>query len=139
MKKLKSPKLGLLNSEISQAFYFLNRSSLCWIKYLIKAKIVDDAFKEQREFIFKAVGNAKPDEAKLQQLMKPMADKIALIQNYRESKRTSDLFNHLSAISESIPALAWVQVSPTPGPHIKEMSDAAQFYTNRVLKDWKDK
>lgn len=29
--------------------------------------------------------------------------------------------------------------SPTPGPHVKEMNDAGQFYTNRVLKDWKDK
>lgn len=29
--------------------------------------------------------------------------------------------------------------SPTPGPHVKEMNDAGQFYTNRVLKDWKEK
>ena len=48
-------------------------------------------------------------------------------------------FNHLSAISESIPAIGWVTVSPAPGPFVKEMNDAGQFYTNRVLKDWKDK
>ena len=29
--------------------------------------------------------------------------------------------------------------SPAPSPFIKEMMDAGQFYTNRVLKDWKDK
>ena len=29
--------------------------------------------------------------------------------------------------------------SPTPGPYIKEMLDAAQFYMNRVLKEYKDK
>lgn len=29
--------------------------------------------------------------------------------------------------------------SPTPAPYIKEMNDAGQFYTNRVLKDWKEK
>ena len=29
--------------------------------------------------------------------------------------------------------------APTPVPHIKEMSDASQFYTNRVLKEYKDK
>ena len=46
-------------------------------------------------------------------------------------------FNHLSAISESIPALGWVTVSPAPSPFVKEMNDAGQFYTNRVLKDWK--
>ena len=28
--------------------------------------------------------------------------------------------------------------SPAPGPYVKEMNDAGQFYTNRVLKDSKD-
>lgn len=35
--------------------------------------------------------------------------------------------------------MGWVCVAPTPGPHVKEMNDAGQFYTNRVLKDWKEK
>ncbi|XP_035765177.1 adenylyl cyclase-associated protein 1-like [Neolamprologus brichardi] len=30
-------------------------------------------------------------------------------------------------------------VAPKPGPYVKEMQDAATFYTNRVLKDYKDK
>ena len=29
--------------------------------------------------------------------------------------------------------------SPTPAPYVKETSDAAQFYMNRVLKDFKEK
>ena len=36
-------------------------------------------------------------------------------------------------------ALSWILISPTPGPHVKEMKDAAMFYTNRVLKDYKGK
>jgi hypothetical protein len=32
-----------------------------------------------------------------------------------------------------------VAVSPAPAPFVKEMNDAGQFYTNRVLKDWKEK
>jgi adenylyl cyclase-associated protein len=28
---------------------------------------------------------------------------------------------------------------PAPAPFVKDMCDAGQFYTNRVLKDWKDK
>ena len=58
---------------------------------------------------------------------------------FTNKNRKSALFNHLSAISEGIPALGWILVSPTPAPHIKEMSDASQFYTNRVLKDFKEK
>ena len=49
------------------------------------------------------------------------------------------MFNHLSALAESIPALGWVRVAPTPAPFVKEMKDAGMFYTNRVLKDWKEK
>lgn len=29
--------------------------------------------------------------------------------------------------------------TPKPGPHVKEMQDAAMFYTNRVLKEYKEK
>ena len=28
--------------------------------------------------------------------------------------------------------------SPAPSPFVKEMADAGQFYTNRVLKDFKE-
>lgn len=98
------------------------------------------------------------------ELLKPTSDHIAAVQNFREKNRSSQYFNHLSAISESIPALGWVCVvsiciyvcmykrikhivaffhaifkEPTPGPHVKEMNDAGQFYTNRVLKEWKEK
>ena len=55
------------------------------------------------------------------------------------SPSRSDYFNHLSALSEAIPALGWVAVSPAPAPFILEMNHAGQFYTNRVLKDWKEK
>lgn len=29
--------------------------------------------------------------------------------------------------------------SPTPAPYVKESNDTGQFYTNRVLKEWKEK
>ncbi|XP_025929103.1 adenylyl cyclase-associated protein 2 isoform X4 [Apteryx rowi] len=70
-------------------------------------------------------------------LLKPISEKIQEIQNFRERNRGSKMFNHLSAVSESIPALGWIAVSPKPGPYVKEMNDAATFYTNRVLKDYK--
>ena len=81
----------------------------------------------------------KPSDANMQVLLKPTAELISQIQQVREENRSSDQFHHLSAVSESIPALAWVTVSPTPGPHVKEMRDAGMFYTNRVLKEWKEK
>lgn len=49
-------------------------------------------------------------QTELQDLLKPISDHIQEIQNFREQNRGSCLFNHLSAVSESIPALGWVAV-----------------------------
>lgn len=101
--------------------------------------MVEAAFKAQRAYLVVAAKSKKPDDSVLPELLKPTSDKICEIQDFREKNRRSSQFNHLSSISESIPALGWVTVSPAPSPFIKEMMDAGQFYTNRVLKDWKDK
>lgn len=101
--------------------------------------MVETAFKAQRAYLELSTKAKQPSQGDLPMLLKPMSDKISEIQAFREAGRRCQYFNHLSAISESIPALGWVAVSPAPGPFVKEMNDAGQFYTNRVLKDWKDK
>ncbi|KAI5635594.1 adenylyl cyclase-associated protein 2 [Phthorimaea operculella] len=103
------------------------------------ADLVNKAFQAQFSYIQLATQRSKPSDAEQSQLLKPTSDQINAIQQFREKNRTSPFFNHLSAISESIPALGWVAVSPTPAPYVKEMNDAGQFYTNRVLKEWKEK
>ncbi|XP_057333006.1 uncharacterized protein LOC130672433 isoform X2 [Microplitis mediator] len=104
------------------------------------SKLVDEAFRIQKEFIKTAASRPAPSSQPEQvSLLGPTSSQIQLIQQFRENNRGSQYFNHLSAISESIPALGWVAVTPTPAPYVKEMNDAGQFYTNRVLKDWKEK
>ncbi|XP_053960940.1 adenylyl cyclase-associated protein 1 isoform X3 [Anastrepha ludens] len=103
------------------------------------AQLVKLAFNAQLQYVTLATQCAQPNQDKQMALLQPTSTQISAIQDYREKNRGSVFFNHLSAISESIPALGWVCVSPTPGPHVKEMNDAGQFYTNRVLKEWKDK
>ncbi|XP_047503270.1 adenylyl cyclase-associated protein 1 isoform X1 [Pieris napi] len=103
------------------------------------AKLVNEAFQAQYGYIQLAASRSKPSQAEEMQLLSPTSEKISAIQQFREKNRVSTYFNHLSAISESIPALGWVAISPTPAPYVKEMNDAGQFYTNRVLKDWKEK
>jgi len=101
--------------------------------------MVEAAFKAHRAYLEIATKAKKPSDGELPMLQKPMADKMAEIETFREKGRRCDYFNHLSAISESIPALGWINMAPTPAPFVKEMCDASMFYTNRVLKDWKDK
>jgi adenylyl cyclase-associated protein len=103
------------------------------------ADFVKKAFDAQLKYVTMASQSSAPSQSELPKLLQPTSDQINAIQTFREKNRTSKFFNHLSAISESIPALGWVCVAPTPGPHVKEMNDAGQFYTNRVLKEWKEK
>lgn len=97
------------------------------------------AVQSQRQFLVVASKSKQPNQQVLVDLLKPTSDAIQSIQAFREKNRHTEWFNHLSAISESISALGWVTVSPTPGPFVKEMKDAAQFYTNKVLVAFKGK
>lgn len=101
--------------------------------------MVFNAIRTQRQFLLLASRSKQPTRDILINLLKPTDEAIQSIQAFREKNRTSEWFNHLSAISESISALGWVTVAPTPGPFVKEMRDAAQFYTNKVLVGWKDR
>lgn len=47
--------------------------------------------------------------------LKPISEKIQEIQTFREKNRGSTMFNHLSAVSESIPALGWIAVVSPDG------------------------
>ncbi|KAM9321564.1 adenylyl cyclase-associated protein 1 [Gastrophryne carolinensis] len=103
-----------------------------------QALLLQDAINLQKDLVVKASQFQQPDEKELSVLLTPLSSKIQSVQEFREKNRGSKQFNHLSAISESVPALGWVAVAPKPGPFVKEMNDAAMFYTNRVLKDFKD-
>ncbi|XP_030753410.1 adenylyl cyclase-associated protein 2 [Sitophilus oryzae] len=103
------------------------------------SRLVQGAFNAQLQYIQLAAESAQPGQADVVNLLKPTSDKIGAIQEFSEKHRTSPFFNHLAAISASIPALGWVTVSPAPSPYVKEMNDAGQFYTNRVLKDFREK
>ncbi|XP_077599141.1 adenylyl cyclase-associated protein 2 [Stigmatopora nigra] len=102
------------------------------------AEMVENALRTERSFLKMVAEHQEPAQTELQDLLKPISAHIQEIQNFRERNRGSLLFNHLSAVSESIPALGWLAVNQKPGPYVKEMNDAATFYTNRVLKDYKE-
>ncbi|XP_068431220.1 adenylyl cyclase-associated protein 1 [Clinocottus analis] len=103
------------------------------------ADMMKQAFSSQRQLLVTASSSQKPSDAGLTALLQPVSKAIQQVQAFREQHRTSPQFNHLSAVSESVPALGWVAMAPKPCPYVKEMQDAAMFYTNRVLKDFKEK
>lgn len=125
----------LLRGPVSE---YLNYSRALGSEVEKHAEMVNNALQTQRTFLKMAATHQEPAQTELHDLLKPISDHIQEIQSFRERNRGSSLFNHLSAVSESIPALGWVAVTQKPGPYVKEMNDAATFYTNRVLKDYKE-
>ncbi|XP_051494220.1 adenylyl cyclase-associated protein 1 isoform X3 [Apus apus] len=102
------------------------------------AEMVHVGLMSERALLVIASQHQQPPEGVFSSLLKPISEQIQVVQNFREQNRGSKMFNHLSAVSESIPALGWVAMAPKPGPYVKEMTDAAMFYTNRILKEYKD-
>ncbi|XP_074657108.1 adenylyl cyclase-associated protein 1-like [Tubulanus polymorphus] len=105
----------------------------------VMVPMVEEAFKTHRQLIEHAGRHKKPTNEVLQGLLKPLSEKISMIQEKRESLRRSPMFNHLSGVSEGIPVLGWVVVPSKPTHYVKDMLESVLFYTNRVIKDSKDK
>ncbi|KAN0019677.1 hypothetical protein ACTFIU_002898 [Dictyostelium citrinum] len=95
------------------------------------------AIDAEKNLINTASQSKKPTQETLLELIKPLNSFAAEVGKIRDSNRSSKFFNNLSALSESIGFLSWVVVEPTPGPHVAEMRGSAEFYTNRILKEFK--
>ena len=67
-----------------------------------------------------------------------MQTQMSVVGEIRESNRGDTHFNHLSMVSEAVPALAWVTLDTKPADFVVEMAGAGQFFGNRVIKDYKE-
>ncbi|MBZ3880741.1 Adenylyl cyclase-associated protein 1 [Sciurus carolinensis] len=93
-------------------------------------EMVHPGLKLERALLVTASQWQQPAGNKLSDVLAPISEQIQEVITFREKNRGSELFNHLSAVSESIQALGWVAMAPKPGAYVKEMNDAAMFYTN---------
>lgn len=104
------------------------------------AEAFEQAFEAQLQFLKVAEKSKKPDmsDGAFLEVLKPINQKIEQINQIKDANRTSPFYNHLNTISEGAPVLGWV-VSNTPVSLIPEFKDSAQFWSNRVTKEYKDK
>eukprot|EP00039_Didymoeca_costata_P028706 m.22002 g.22002 ORF g.22002 m.22002 type:complete len:459 (+) comp7313_c0_seq1:40-1416(+) len=103
-----------------------------------QADFVKNAFAAQRAFLVTVSQCKKPSDTVLQSLLGDMSKIMGDCTAFKDGNRRSKQFNHISGVAEGLPALGWVAMSPKPAPYVKEMSGSAQFYTNRVIKEFKD-
>jgi adenylyl cyclase-associated protein len=73
------------------------------------------------------------------EILTDLQKQMGTVNDIREANRGSPLFTHLSTVSEGIAALAWVTYEPKPANYLTEILSSAQFYGNRVLKEYKEK
>ncbi|ORZ02368.1 adenylate cyclase associated N terminal-domain-containing protein [Syncephalastrum racemosum] len=106
-----------------------------------QAALVNEAFDAEKTIIALSGKAKKPEmgSASFMKLIEPIQKALSAIGDIKDKGRGDPQFNNLSVVAEGIPALGWFTVEPTPVPFIRDMKDAAQFYSNRVIKEWKEK
>lgn len=104
------------------------------------AQALKAAFEEQTKFLELVSRTKKPDnqDPQFMQTLTPMNTRIEEISTLKNANRQSEFFNHLNTIGEGAPVLGWI-VTDTPVSFIPEFKDSAQFWSNRVMKEYKEK
>jgi len=99
------------------------------------------AFAAERKFLIITTKAKKPDiqSPVYMEILKELQTTMGAVGDIREANRGSPLFNHLTTLSEGIAMLGWITIEPKPADFVTETLSSAQFYGNRVLKDYKDK
>jgi hypothetical protein len=104
----------ILSGSLAQ---FLELSQKIGDDVASQSDLVKKAFDAQLEYMTMASQSAAPDQSELSKFLQPTSSQIMAIQTFREKRRTSKYFNHLSAVGESIPALGWVCIVSDDSSH----------------------
>jgi len=102
-----------------------------------QGELLKKAFEAHSTLMKVASQFSAPAQADLQAVLQPLSAGISAVQDFREKNRASAQFNFLSSVSEAIPYLGWVAVAPKPAAYILQMEESAQFYTNKILKEFR--
>ena len=99
------------------------------------------AFAAERKFLIVTTKAKKPDIQSpiYMEILKELQSTIGTVNDIRVANRASLFFNHLTMVSEGIAMLGWITIEPKPLDYVTDMLGSAQFYGNRVIKEYKDK
>jgi len=90
--------------------------------------------------IEKAKAQKKPtNEEALGALFSPVGQLIEKIGAIKEKNRKDPNWNHLNTVSEGIGGLGWIGADPTPVPFAKEAVTSSEFWSNKILKEFRGK
>jgi len=103
---------------------------------LAQAETCKQAFEAQRAMLLVVSKAAKPSQADFtSKCIPPTSDKLGEVQ--AKVDRRSKNYNALQAMGEAIPALGWVMVEKTPGPHVADSWESGAYYVMKLQKEFK--
>jgi adenylyl cyclase-associated protein len=125
---------------------------------LAQMELLKLVVQEQKEFLRMTTTKVQPSDKQLiQDMAKPVSVCLMPLLEFAGQHRSSSLFHHFSAISEGSLAFNWVFVvshemrdfaklsefsvikSPAPASFIGDTRESAQYFTNRVLQEFKSR
>ncbi len=109
-----------------------------------QAAFVLKGFQAERKFLLITTKAKKPDlsgseMSVYQTLLKDINTALVNVSNVKDSNRGSPFANQLSTVGDGFMVIAWVTVDSRPYKHVEESLGSAQFFGNRVLKEFKEK
>ncbi|MCJ1245785.1 hypothetical protein MMC30_002989 [Trapelia coarctata] len=131
---------ALINGEVAA---FVNMSEGLGGLIAEQSASVLRAFAAERKFLIITTKAKKPDiQSQIyMEILKELQAMIGAVNDIRVANRGSPIFTHLTTIAEGIAMLGWITTGtdPKPADFVTETLSSAQFYGNRVLKEYKDK
>ncbi|KAJ2838691.1 F-actin-capping protein subunit beta [Coemansia erecta] len=103
-----------------------------------QAQFVQQLYTAQHDFVRLAGTCKQPSPSQLPTLLGAQQSAIQSACALKDANRPSEYFDNLSAVAEGVAAFGWVAVAPTPVPFVNDMKESAEFYTNRVLRKWRE-
>lgn len=102
-------------------------------------KLYIEAYVETSKFLEACSIAIKPDmqSAEFGEALQPISSKIQEINEFKEFQRSSKYSSYLSSICEGFPVFSWVTTT-TPQGLVDSYKEAAQFWTNRILKEFRE-
>ncbi|TDL27574.1 hypothetical protein BD410DRAFT_740753 [Rickenella mellea] len=105
-----------------------------------QVQLLEKSYSDVRKVILVASACKKPDQKGFSELLAPLRETVGAIgrvSQARRKERTWDI--HLQFVAEAAPSVGWVEIEPKPGPHVKSMKDASEYYGNKIMKEYKEK
>lgn len=105
-----------------------------------QAQYVESALKITRKFlsiVAKAKKPSNPQDPELIKFLTEITTPLQEIVGIKESNQLSPQINLLATVSEGASAFTWIAID-LPAPYIADFKECAQFYANKVLKEFRN-